>query len=127
MRYHWPGNVRELENACERTIQTCTCGTVRTGCVAAAVLFGAADGTPFAPPAEAAADQQPRPISLDERLKEVESNLIGWALKVSDGNKSKAAELLNIKRSTLGDRIARCGLVEAREPREAPEPQAAIA
>ncbi len=121
-RYHWPGNVRELENACERIVQTCTCGTVRTGCVAAAVLFGAADGTPIAPPP--AVDQQPKPISLDERLREVESNLIGWALKVSDGNKSKAAELLNIKRSTLGDRIARCGLVE---PREAAEPQAAIA
>jgi DNA-binding NtrC family response regulator len=43
----------------------------------------------------------------------VESNLIGWALKVSEGNKSKAAELLNIKRSTLGDRITRCGLNES--------------
>ena len=34
MRYRWPGNVRELENACERIVQTCTCGTVRIGCVA---------------------------------------------------------------------------------------------
>src|SRR5499427_7840161 len=33
MRYSWPGNVRELENACERIAQTCTCGTVRTGCM----------------------------------------------------------------------------------------------
>src|SRR6185503_16602652 len=49
-------------------------------------------------------------ISLDERLKEVEANLITWALKMSGGNKSKAAELLHIKRSTLGDRINRCGL-----------------
>jgi DNA-binding protein Fis len=40
----------------------------------------------------------------------VESNLISWALKVSSGNKSKAAELLNIKRSTLGDRIKKLGL-----------------
>ena len=50
------------------------------------------------------------PISLDDRLREVEANLIGWALKVSGGNKSRAAELLQIKRSTLGDRINRCGL-----------------
>ena len=49
-------------------------------------------------------------ISLDDRLKEVEANLITWALKVSGGNKSKAAELLRIKRSTLGDRLNRCGL-----------------
>jgi DNA-binding NtrC family response regulator len=49
-------------------------------------------------------------VSLDDRLKEVEAELIGWALKASDGNKSRAAQLLQIKRSTLGDRINRCGL-----------------
>lgn len=38
MRYSWPGNVRELKNACERIAQTCTCGTVRIGCVAAGIL-----------------------------------------------------------------------------------------
>ena len=52
-----------------------------------------------------------RSASLDDRLRDVESNLITWALKVSDGNKSRAAELLSIKRSTLGDRT-RCGLPE---------------
>ena len=108
--YRWPGNVRELENACERIIQTCTCGTVRVGCMAASVLFGASENTQAS--AELPLISSPKSISLDDRLKEVESNLIGWALKVADGNKSKAAELLNIKRSTLGDRIARCGLGE---------------
>jgi DNA-binding NtrC family response regulator len=39
-------------------------------------------------------------------------NLITWALRASSGNKSKAAELLQIKRSTLGDRIRRLGLEE---------------
>ena len=108
-RYRWPGNVRELENACERIIQTCTCGTVRVGCMAASMLFAAVESG--AAPTELP-PAAPRSISLDDRLKEVESNLIGWALKVADGNKSKAAELLSIKRSTLGDRIARCGLVD---------------
>jgi transcriptional regulator with GAF, ATPase, and Fis domain len=110
MRYNWPGNVRELENACERIAQTCTCGTVRVGCVSAHILFRAgmqpADVAVPLPevPHEAA------PIALDDRLRELESNLIIWALKVSNGNKSRAAELLQIKRSTLGDRINRCGL-----------------
>jgi DNA-binding NtrC family response regulator len=54
--------------------------------------------------------QQAASISLDNRLRELEANLIGWALKVSNGNKSRAAELLQIKRPTLGDRINRCGL-----------------
>ena len=109
MRYAWPGNVRELENACERIAQTCSCGTVRVGCVAATLLFRAGEQ-----PAEVAAPAvmagEPAPISLDDRLREVEANLIGWALKISAGNKSKAAELLRVKRSTLGDRINRCGL-----------------
>jgi DNA-binding NtrC family response regulator len=84
--------------------------------LAASVLFGAAhaengSSLPTLAPVTS--------ISLDDRLKEVESNLIDWALKVSDGNKSRAAELLNIKRSTLGDRIARCGMNEPRDQEEA--------
>ncbi len=107
MRYPWPGNVRELENACERIAQTCTCDTVRVGCVPVSVLFHkyAEDQEPIVE-----THDHPSAISLDDRLREVESNLISWALKVSGGNKSKAAELLNIKRSTLGDRIKKLGL-----------------
>jgi DNA-binding NtrC family response regulator len=54
------------------------------------------------------------PISLDDRLRELETALITWALKMTGGNKSQAAALLKIKRSTLGDRINRCGLGRAR-------------
>ena len=105
--YSWPGNVRELENACERIAQTCTCDQVRIGCVPASVLFH-----PQLEAAEPVIDMNmPRPaVSLDERLEEVESRLIAWALKVSHGNKSRAAEVLKIKRSTLGDRIKKLGL-----------------
>jgi DNA-binding NtrC family response regulator len=115
LHYGWPGNVRDLENACERIAQTCTCGTVRIGCMSASILLRAG-GPPLdmsalapvsAPPQEAA------PVSLDDRIRDLEANLIGWALKVSNGNKSRAAELLQIKRSTLGDRINRCGLGRA--------------
>ncbi len=120
MRYSWPGNVRELENACERIAQTCSCGTVRIGCMSASILFRAgAQPAEVAPPVAPAADTT-APISLDDRLREVEANLIGWALKVSGGNKSRAAELLQIKRSTLGDRINRCGLGGGEKPEPAP-------
>jgi DNA-binding NtrC family response regulator len=128
LRYGWPGNVRELENACERIAQTCTCGSVRIGCVAASIVIHA-DGPlpelPAAPPATALARTpaaaatnaiDTEPISLDDRIRELEATLIGWALKVSHGNKSRAAELLQIKRSTLGDRINRCGLGRADRP-----------
>jgi len=110
MRYSWPGNVRELENACERIAQTCTCGTVRIGCMSAAILFRAASQPADLAVQAPAVSEQVVPIPLDDRVRELESNLISWALKVCHGNKSRAAELLQIKRSTLGDRIARCGL-----------------
>jgi two-component system response regulator AtoC len=110
MRYSWPGNVRELENACERIAQTCTCGTVRIGCMSASILFRAASQPADPVVAAPIAPQQVVPIALDDRIRELEANLISWALKVSHGNKSRAAELLQIKRSTLGDRIVRCGL-----------------
>jgi transcriptional regulator with GAF, ATPase, and Fis domain len=108
-RYHWPGNVRELENACERMVQTCTCGTVRAGCVSSSILFGVSTGEVSL---GVAADARAGPISLDDRLRDVEAGLIKWALQATGGNKSKAAALLNIKRSTLGDRITRCGIIE---------------
>ena len=105
-RYAWPGNVRELENACERISQTCTCSQVRCGCLPASVLFQSSP-LPALPPEE---PLHSGAVSLDDRLEEVESHLITWALKASHGNKSKAAEFLQIKRSTLGDRIRKLGL-----------------
>jgi transcriptional regulator with GAF, ATPase, and Fis domain len=118
--YDWPGNVRELENACERIAQTSTCGAVRVGCLAASLLFQTSQvPRPVEGETERPVQTKIQPveftpavtsISLDDRLREVEANLITWALGVTTGNKSKAAELLKIKRSTLGDRIQRCGL-----------------
>src|SRR3954471_10944928 len=105
MRYSWPGNVRELENACERIAQTCTCATVRVGCMPASLLFQAGEGLHTT--RGVAAPAAPARVSLDARLEQVEAHLIGWALQASHGNKSRAADLLRIKRSTLGDRIRR--------------------
>jgi transcriptional regulator with GAF, ATPase, and Fis domain len=107
--YGWPGNVRELENACERIAQTNTCGTVRVGCVAANILFRAR-GEAAEPEVPVLAAPATGTISLDDRLREVEASLIRWALEASHGNKSKAAALLQVKRSTLGDRIKHCRL-----------------
>ena len=105
--YSWPGNVRELENACERLAQTCTCDRVRAACMPASILLQPA---PEALLADCGVPTHA--VSLDDRLRDVEMNLITWALNASRGNKSKAAELLQIKRSTLGDRIRRLGLNE---------------
>jgi transcriptional regulator with GAF, ATPase, and Fis domain len=106
MRYAWPGNVRELENMCERMAQTNTCGTLRTGCVAAGIMFRAAEQPPDSPLCQTF-PSEPAPISLEAKVDEVEKTLIAWALKVSHGKKTRAAQLLQITRSTLQDRIKR--------------------
>jgi len=125
-QYSWPGNVRELENTCERIAETCTCGAVHVGCVAANILFRAAGRAPdVAPPV--VTSSATTPISLDDRLRELEASLINWALKISHGNKSRAAELLQIKRSTLGDRIRHCGLDRAGAPPVVPDATAQAA
>jgi DNA-binding NtrC family response regulator len=54
-----------------------------------------------------------RSISLDDRLREVEAGPMSWALTLSHGNRSKVAKLLQVKRSTQGDRINRCELGRA--------------
>jgi DNA-binding NtrC family response regulator len=116
-RYPWPGNVRELENVCERMAQTSVCGRIRVGCLTAEMLLAAPDG-PDRPRAELDPGLlQPPPDSiatpLDELVRQYERDLIARALKETGGNKSKAAALLGVRRSTLGDRIVRCGLDQA--------------
>ena len=128
--YEWPGNVRELENTCERIAESCTCGHVRVGCLGASVLFpadelaeivdedadregpGTAIGRPqfSAPARHSRVDALARGESLDDRIHAIERALITSALEQARGNKSQAAKLLGVKRSTLGDRIARLSI-----------------
>jgi DNA-binding NtrC family response regulator len=119
--YDWPGNVRELENTCERIAESCTCGHVRVGCLGASILFNdipeiagpaaglASDAVPDVGP-EPAGQVLPAGMTLDERLRKVEFEIIMAALRDAGGNKSRAAAVLGVKRSTLGDRIARLGV-----------------
>jgi DNA-binding NtrC family response regulator len=128
MAYHWPGNVRELENACERIAESAHCGRIGIGCVAASVLFHrpaqppdttsaeadaprAAIADPVTAPPPDATPWAAGPFSLDEHLRQAEARLIERALAATRGNKSRAARLLGVKRSTLGDRIIRCKAV----------------
>jgi transcriptional regulator with GAF, ATPase, and Fis domain len=119
-RYPWPGNVRELENTCERLAQTCICDSIIAGCVPATILFhksvsamrpqeGPTASVDSAPPLDLPTTDAPG-VSLYERIHAVEVASITWALRAAGGNKSKAAALLNVKRSTLGDRIKRLDL-----------------
>jgi hypothetical protein len=81
-------------------IQTCSCGTVRVGCLAVSVLFGAASveetsSLPTLAPMTS--------ISLDDRLKEVGIDPVSpWVSTAT----SRSAELVHCV--DLGETIARC-------------------
>ena len=94
--YHWPGNVRELRNVLERSV------VLSTGPMldAADVWLSSLDvngPAPLAVPAE----QPYEPLTLEE----VEKRYILKTLEHTDWNKSQAAGILKIERSTLDRKI----------------------
>ena len=97
MAYAWPGNVRELQNAVERSAVLCENGLVETHHLPAHITRG----LPYRPVMEEA----PRPVSVDEQLREIEKGIILEALRKSGGIQVRAAELLGIKERSLWHRI----------------------
>ncbi|MBA4064560.1 MAG: sigma-54-dependent Fis family transcriptional regulator [Isosphaera sp.] len=93
--HRWPGNVRELRNAVEGAVAL---GTGPVLDAADILIYGLDGGGPAAAgPCPAAY----RPELLDE----VEKRHILETLKHTDWNKSKAAAILGIERSTLDRKI----------------------
>ena len=95
--YPWPGNVRELENLIERLV------TVGDG---AAITI---DDIPLELklPAQVSLDETLSEISFQEIIRSTERELIGWAMKKAQGNKTQAAKLLKMKPSTFRDTLAK--------------------
>lgn len=98
--YNWPGNVRELENVIKRIIVLCEKQVVEFEDLPehiqqAEISFPKGDTTP-------ALDGV---ISFDTAVQDYERRLIMEALEKSDGVKAKAAKLLNIKRTTLVEKM----------------------
>jgi len=113
MQYPWPGNVRELENVIERAVvlaegSSITCDELPPEILQTQrSLHSAAPHitAPAAPPAriDGAA-------SLQERTERMEAELIRGALERFRWNKTKAADHLGLKRTTLQYKIRKFGL-----------------
>jgi DNA-binding NtrC family response regulator len=100
--YSWPGNVRELENLIERmTILN------RTGVIGVDDLPPAVRGVAGELAAAAAAAPDDQAIDLVSTLAKIESALIDRAMRAAGGNKTRAAELLGLSRTTLLDKLKR--------------------
>jgi DNA-binding NtrC family response regulator len=102
MAYPWPGNVRQLENAIERAVALSGGRT----------QIETADLTPDIQQASnaAAAPDVNLPeggIDFDVYINRIEHDLIRRALEKTGGNKGQASKLLNLKRTTLVEKLKR--------------------
>ena len=88
--------MRELRNAVERAAAICGAGAIDVEHLPASVR---GEGRPSSAPASAATQLGDKP--LKEHLKELERELIQAALEKTGGNQVRAAELLQMPRSTL--------------------------
>jgi len=104
VHYDWPGNVRELENTIERVIIL-----LDGDLVTSSDLPDKFQEVPGMEPAQAAEIPESG-ISLDDAVSEFERRLILQALIKTGWVKNKAAQLLNLNRTTLIEKIKRQNL-----------------
>ena len=102
MAYPWPGNVRQLENAIERAVALSGGRT----------QIETADLTPDI---QQASQGAPAPdvnlpeggVDFERYISRIEHDLIRRALEKTGGNKGQASKLLNLKRTTLVEKLKR--------------------
>ncbi len=105
MNYHWPGNIRQLENAIERAValvgnreMILSSDLPQEIQKTNANLFVSEIHIP---------DEG---VNFKTEISHIEKELILQSLKKSGGNKKQAAKLLNLKRTTLIEKLKRLNL-----------------
>lgn len=111
MNYNWPGNVRELQNTMERAVILSTSETLDSQDIQLSAL-----GRSEPPKMAVLSDGEFQPVPLDV----VEQQHILATLESTNWNKSQAAQLLGIERSTLDRKLKRYeaeGQIREKPPR----------
>ena len=94
--YEWPGNVRQLANVVERGVVLCPGEELGTEQLPSEIRSGGAESGGWFKPGVT--------------LKQSEAALIRWTLEQVKGNRTHAAERLEISRKTLQNKIKEYGL-----------------
>ena len=106
-KYDWPGNVREVENLIERLVVLTEGKIIRANDLPDYVMNNTVpqhqSSTRVTLPEEG--------VDLDGVLERIENGFIQQALQRSRGNKTVAAELLNLNRTTLIERLRKKGML----------------
>jgi len=97
--YHWPGNVRELQNTIERAVIL----TVSERLDSQDIQLSALGRSESPPVSHAAGPESFHAVPLEE----IEQQHILATLEATNWNKSQAAQLLGIERSTLDRKLKR--------------------
>ncbi|MFQ5802473.1 MAG: sigma-54-dependent transcriptional regulator [Candidatus Methylomirabilales bacterium] len=107
LAYPWPGNVRELKNVTERAMILCRGDTILPEHLPADLL--GVTGKPVRGTPEEKGTHRPGRREADAfiPLAALEKDHIREALEATEGNRTQAAKLLGISRSTLQDKIKR--------------------
>jgi DNA-binding NtrC family response regulator len=102
MAYHWPGNIRQLENAVERAL------AFSQGRSQIDVLDLTADIQHQSADSDSSEVWFPDDgLDFARYIETVELSLIRRSLERTQGNKRQAAKLLNLKRTTLIEKLKR--------------------
>ena len=102
--YDWPGNVRELKNVIERAVL-----------LGSGPVISAEDLTLGRGPAAAAPDKDKKLFSLPAKgvkFDELEKDIVLQALERTNGNQTKAGELLGMTRDQIHYRMEKFGLLK---------------
>ncbi len=102
MAYRWPGNVRQLENAVERAVAF-SAGRSQIGIQDLPSELLEEIASPIASPISLPEEG----LDLGAFVADIERELIQRSLERSGGNKGQAARLLNLKRTTLVEKLKR--------------------
>jgi DNA-binding NtrC family response regulator len=101
--HSWPGNVRELENTIERAVVLCNGDRITTELLPDYLRYPARTDQPaMVVPQDG--------ISLKDAVSNYERTMILQSLEMANGVQKRAAELLQVKPSTLNEMMKRLGI-----------------